>query len=96
MFGQPLTTTFRRSFWKARGSNNFQSFFFVQSRGLRADAARGADVFFRNMLYPFIKEYQAVNLSDFAQSFYIKQPPSIFHEPHEHHSSGKETKAAGE
>ena len=46
--------------------------------------------------YPFIKEYQAVNLSDFAQSFYIKQPPSIFHEPHEHHSSGKETKAADE
>ena len=96
MFGQPSTTTFRRSFWKARGSNNFQSFFFVQSRGLRADATRGADVFFKNMLYPFIKEYQAVNLSDFAQSFYIKQPPSIFHEPHEHHSSGKETKAAGE
>ena len=96
MFGQPLTTTFRRSFWKARGSNNFQSFFFVQSRGLRADAARGADVFFRNMLDLSIKEYQAVNLSDFAQSFYIKQPPSIFHEPHEHHSSGKETKAAGE
>ena len=96
MFGQPLTTTFRRSFWKARGSNNFQSFFFVQSRGLRADAARGADVFFRNTLSLSIKEYQAVNLSDFAQSFYIKQPPSIFHEPHEHHSSGKETKATGE
>lgn len=96
MFGQPLTTTFRRSFWKARGSNNFQSFFFVQSRGLRADAARSAAVFFRNMLDLSIEEYQAVNLSDFAQSFYIKQPPSIFHEPHEHHSSGKETKAAGE
>ena len=96
MFGQPLTTTFRRSFWKARGSNNFQSFFFVQSRGLRADAARGGDVFFRNMLDLSIEEYQAVNLSDFAQSFYIKQPPSIFHEPHEHHCSGKETKAAGE
>ena len=96
MSGQPSTTTFRRSFWKARGSNNFQSFFFVQSRGLRADAARGADVFFKNMLYSSIEEYQAVNLSDFAQSFYIKQPPSIFHEPHEHHSSGKETKAAGE
>ena len=96
MFGQPLTTTFRRNFWKARGSNNFQSFFFVQSRGLRADAARGADVFFRIMLDLSIEEYQAVNLSDFAQSFYIKQPPSIFHEPHEHHSSGKETKAADE
>lgn len=68
----------------------------MQSRGLRADAACGADVFFRNTLSLSIKEYQAVNLSDFAQSFYIKQPPSIFHEPHEHHCSGKETKAAGE
>ena len=68
----------------------------MQSRGLRVEAGCFGDVFFKNMLYSSIKEYQAVNLSDFAQSFYIKQPPSIFHEPHEHHSSGKETKAAGE